>query len=135
MKQVRVIVDAKPSMDMMEIPSYGIVEVTEDTLAHLKARTELCKEHELSEAREFRGIEWFDEEQYRIDLEEFCYDQNDVWVNAFIKHSDAAFYTSRITVSKLETMFEAASDGDIIYEFCENPIDAENMYEDLLSVE
>jgi hypothetical protein len=131
MKKVQVVTDTNSSADGLEFPEYAIVEVTEKFLSRLTMLSGICKEHGLSEVREFNGPDWFGEDNFRIDLHEMCCTSDDVWFNAFIKHSDLPFYSDRLSINMLKEMFAEADDGEVIYSLSSDPIDAEFKHSEL----
>ena len=132
MKTVKVVVDTNSSVEGLEYPQFAYISVTGGFLERLGKLSSLCADNGLSEVREFNGPEWFSEDQYRIDLHEMSCSPDEVWFTAFIKHSDLPFYTSRIEMSTLRSIFNEANDGDVIFRLSGDPGEAEYQYAELV---
>lgn len=112
-KSISVIIDAHCHNEYADGPGHATFLLTQEllnTMQHLQA---LCQEHQLSEVRILRDIDWHNKEALRIQEEELVVAPGGaIWFTAYARDVDSNVETEMTAISALAEIFGETADGD-----------------------
>lgn len=113
-KSIRVVIDARCHNEFANGPGHASFLLTQElinTMTHLHA---LCQEHQLSEVRAWKSIEWHNKEGLRIEDEELVVVHGGtIWFIAYSRDVDSSVETETMEISSLLEIFDETDDGGI----------------------
>jgi hypothetical protein len=99
----------------LDHPRFAYFQVTQSFLDRLDEICGVLKDYNLSEAREYSGAEYENEDEFRLDSHELVVTPSNTWFRATIKHTDADVETRGISPSQFDDAFEKSEDDAIVF--------------------
>lgn len=113
-KSVRVVIDANSHNEYADGPGSASFLLTQDLINTMTSLHALCQEHQLSEVRTWKSIEWRNKDDLRIEDEELVVvPGGSIWFFAYSRETNSNVETESIEIASLLEIFDETDDGGI----------------------